>query len=92
MSDDDSYPTEWVSQAPSADWDHDPAKTAAINARLVELCLMHASADPRWIRTTLALAADLTDNDQVVEMLSPGRLVDRWHRRNAGDAGPLRRA
>ena len=31
---------------------------------------MHTSADPRWVRTTMALAEDLVAHDQVVEMLS----------------------
>ena len=52
------------------EWDSNPAKTAAIDARLQEIMLQHIANDPRWVRTVMALANDLTAFDQVPEMLS----------------------
>lgn len=70
MTDDDTYPSEWLDEAPPPAWDRDTPRTAALDARLQEMCLMHTAADPRWIPTVLALAADLVAHEQVVEMLS----------------------
>jgi hypothetical protein len=52
------------------EWDRDPGKTAAIDARLQEIVLQHIANDPHWVRTVMALADDLLAFDQVPEMLS----------------------
>ena len=53
------------------EWDMaDPNKTAALDARLQEIALMHIANDPRWVRTVMALADDLAAFDQVPEMLA----------------------
>jgi hypothetical protein len=52
------------------DWDRDRRKTAALDARLQELVVLHTAADPRWGDTLLALSDDIASADQVPETMS----------------------
>jgi hypothetical protein len=52
------------------DWDRDPRKFAALDARLQELIMLHTAADPRWDETLLTLSDDVTSADQVPEAFS----------------------
>lgn len=66
--------------------DHDPRLTASIDARLCELALLHMRGDHTWVRTVMSFAADVTEHDEVPELLSSMcRLVTNLAIRAAGD-------
>ena len=52
------------------DWDRDPRKGAALDARLQALIIEHTDDDPRWGDTLMALSDDVASADQVPEAMA----------------------
>ena len=62
------YPLEWLLDAPAPEWDRDTPKTAALDARLLELRLAFAE-DEGWLRLLWHLAEDAVNAEEVAELL-----------------------